>query len=473
MIKAYAKRLFWAVASSDNMLIRRPAWRLLRLFESIMKTAQGPSSADYSGLSDRDDDVLKRDRLNQLYEDTTSRSEALVPPPDLSEGKVIQIASSQLACMVILLPSLPKLDRTSSGLRIHHLLQAFSKRFEKIHLVYQGMSEDDPVYKRTFPGNVTCYHVPSLNSASATSIALLEPDILFVTDLFDLRYIDNCSRIVEMVKSNRAGCSLILDTMDCHWKKYVRKARLSGHQKDWDLAWRYLDLETQIYPRADLLTVVTTEDGEDVAFSIPESPPTAVLPNCYTLSGNPPRFPDTSGLCFVGPATVNHNLDAMRYLRDEILPFLLRLDQQIEISVIGSGWKQYLPEFAGLPFEFRGHVSDLDAALSKCRVFVCPLTYGAGLKGKLGSAASAGIPAVSTGVGAEGYPITTDQECYVSDDPEVFANHCNVLLNDPALWLLKRDQLRNMMEKNYGTNALERYVADVIRTGLTACAGLR
>ncbi len=457
MIKTYAKKLFWLFATSEIMLIRRPAWRLLRLHELSSKKDK-PLEAKKKVLTDTEEDGLRKEHLIHLYEATTHRRNA----SPMSESTGFHPQSRYGKCAVILVPSLPKHDRNSSGLRIHCVLKAISSYFDSIHLVHDGITEDDPVYKRTYPTNLHCHYIPFRNGRVKKFLATMKPEILVVTDLFDPQYIQKCTGIIKSTKSELPNCFVILDTMDCHWKKYVRKARTSADQEDWNAAWRYLELEKELYPEANMLTVVTAEDGEDITLSIPETPKTAVLPNCYTLSPRLPSFEQTSDLCFVGPATVNHNLDAMRYMRDEVLPHLRTLNENVRVFVIGSAWQSYSIEFADSPFVFRGHVADLDSELSKFRVFVCPLTYGAGLKGKLGSAASAGIPVVSTSIGCEGYPISSANECLISDDPEVFAQHCETLLKDKDQWESKRDQLRAMMERNYGPRSLNICVTRIL-----------
>lgn len=457
MIRSRAKRLFWFFATSDSMLIRRPAWRFLRLYESIAKKNK-PLDAKKKEFPDPEEDADRREHLIHLYETTTRQRNISAN----SELRSFNPQSSRGKCAVILVPSIPKHDRTSSGLRIHSVLNALCSYFDNIHLIHETVTEDDPVYKRTYPTNLCCHHIPFRNGKIENFLTSIQPEILFVTDLFDPQYIQKCAGIIETTTNDLPDCFVILDTMDCHWKKYVRKAQTSAEQEDWNTAWSYLELEKQLYPLADLLTVVTAEDGEDITFSIPESPKTAVLPNSYTLSDRLPSYEQTSDLCFVGPASVNHNLDAMRYMRDEILPHLLGSNNDIKVFVIGSSWQLYSKEFTGSSFVFRGHVADLDKELSKFRVFVCPLTYGAGLKGKLGSAASAGIPVVSTSIGCEGYPISSAHECLISDDPEVFAQHCKTLLKDKDQWETKRNQIRAMMKQNYGPQSLEMYVTKIL-----------
>lgn len=457
MIRKLARRLFWRIASSEVMLVRRPAWRLLRLFEKVTGQNKPPSSARTTPAYP-EIDPADRAKLADIYQRTQERRTCAVSSlPSASPPDQPGVPPCQRS-LVMLVPSVPKFDRNSSALRILCILRAMSHRFKQIHLIHQAMSENDPVYKKGFPDNVVCHHIPFGANGVEEFLDSEKPEVLFITELFDPAYIHECSELTSKVRTGLPGCHIVLDTMDCHWKKYVRKALLSGHSDDWAIAWRYLQLEQRLYPEADLLTVVTEEDGNDIALTIEGSAPHAVLPNCYVLCASIPRFEQTAGLCFVGPASVNHNLDAMRYLRDTIMPHISHQEPDARVHVIGAGWDTYLKEFHDTPFVFHGHAPDLDQALSRHRVFVCPLTYGAGLKGKLGSAASAGIPVVSTTIGCEGYPLTQDEECLISDDPEEFAGHCLALLRDPELWSSKRSQFRSLVERNYGMPALQKHL---------------
>ena len=56
----------------------------------------------------------------------------------------------------------------------------------------------------------------------------------------------------------------------------------------------------------------------------------------------------------------------------------------------------------GDTLEFTGFVEDVRKPLAHCGVFVCPVRNGSGVRVKLLEAFAAGIPVVSTRVGAEG-----------------------------------------------------------------------
>jgi len=64
-------------------------------------------------------------------------------------------------------------------------------------------------------------------------------------------------------------------------------------------------------------------------------------------------------------------------------------------------------------------------------LFVCPILAGSGVRVKLLEAFAAGIPVVSTHLGAEGLADKDGEICALADDPEGFAAHVVRLLRLP------------------------------------------
>jgi glycosyltransferase involved in cell wall biosynthesis len=79
-----------------------------------------------------------------------------------------------------------------------------------------------------------------------------------------------------------------------------------------------------------------------------------------------------------------------------------------------------------------GFVEDVREPLSRYAVFVCPILAGSGIRVKLLEAFAAGIPVVSTRVGAEGLADKDGEICALADDATVFASHVVRLLQDSA-----------------------------------------
>src|SRR5262245_63779359 len=81
-----------------------------------------------------------------------------------------------------------------------------------------------------------------------------------------------------------------------------------------------------------------------------------------------------------------------------------------------------------------GYVEDLGAVLDRLRLTVAPVRYGAGIKNKITTSLSHGVPCVATTVGAEGMGLVDGQEVLIADTPEVLAEAVVRVYTDGVLW---------------------------------------
>ena len=77
-----------------------------------------------------------------------------------------------------------------------------------------------------------------------------------------------------------------------------------------------------------------------------------------------------------------------------------------------------------------GYVEDVRDLLSRYAVFVCPILSGSGVRVKLLEAFAAGIPMVSTAVGAEGLARKDGEFCALADAPADFAERVLALFEN-------------------------------------------
>ena len=69
-----------------------------------------------------------------------------------------------------------------------------------------------------------------------------------------------------------------------------------------------------------------------------------------------------------------------------------------------------------------GFQKDIAPYFNACRLMVAPLRFGAGIKGKLGTSFSYGLPVVATSIAAEGMYLEHGREVLIADDPQEFAD---------------------------------------------------
>jgi glycosyltransferase involved in cell wall biosynthesis len=127
-------------------------------------------------------------------------------------------------------------------------------------------------------------------------------------------------------------------------------------------------------------------------------------------------FSERSGLAFVGFYGHQPNLDAARWLIDEIMPLARKSDPSVECLLVGPGMPWEVERLCGEGCVAAGAVEDLADLFARVRLTVAPLAFGAGIKGKVIDSLAAGVPCVCTPVAAEGLELPAPLRAYVADD---------------------------------------------------------
>jgi GT2 family glycosyltransferase len=146
----------------------------------------------------------------------------------------------------------------------------------------------------------------------------------------------------------------------------------------------------------------------------------------FTCQG---RISDT--VLFVGGFNHLPNVQGLAWFIDRVFPEVLANKPGVRLIVAGSGNTKRLGARAQHPsIEMKGFVPDIQELLKTAAVLICPVLSGSGVRVKLLEAFAAGIPVVSTRLGAEGLLGAGDPVCAVGDTPAEFAEGVLKLLND-------------------------------------------
>ena len=137
-------------------------------------------------------------------------------------------------------------------------------------------------------------------------------------------------------------------------------------------------------------------------------------------------------IVFVGSMDWLPNQDAAAYFVHDILP---RIRQVVPatFTIVGRNPPESLRRVAAaLPFvHVTGTVDDVRPYVARAQACVVPLRIGGGTRIKIFEAMAMQKAIVSTSIGAEGLPITHDQDILLADDPAAFADCVVKLLQTP------------------------------------------
>jgi O-antigen biosynthesis protein len=198
---------------------------------------------------------------------------------------------------------------------------------------------------------------------------------------------------------------------------------------------RALRYELRVLPRFDRVQVCSPENANYLLSFLPglrgrmDDNRAGIATSRYEFQANG-REPET--MLFLGSFRHPPNQEGLNWFTRNVLPSVLEHKPHARLVIVGSEPPPrhslpHLPE----NIELRGFVEDVREPLSRYAVFVCPILSGSGMRVKLLEAFAAGIPVVSTPLGAEGLAGKDGQICALAEDPASFAQKIVELFDDP------------------------------------------
>jgi sugar transferase (PEP-CTERM/EpsH1 system associated) len=162
------------------------------------------------------------------------------------------------------------------------------------------------------------------------------------------------------------------------------------------------------------------ENGVDVAY----------FSQVERLPGGPRR-----SLVYVGLMDYHANVDAATYFAREVWPRVRQHRPELQFVFVGARPTTEVVALAKQTgITVTGTVEDLRPYYREALAAVVPLRVGGGTRLKILEAMAAGIPVISTTLGAEGLQVTHGEELVLADTPAAMAEAVAGLYEGSAKW---------------------------------------
>jgi glycosyltransferase involved in cell wall biosynthesis len=208
------------------------------------------------------------------------------------------------------------------------------------------------------------------------------------------------------------------------------------------------NLERNWLPRFSQVLATSDRDAELVRAIAPKSRVT-VYPNALPSRPRPPAG-DEEVVVFSGNLEYHPNQTAVAFFRKEIWPALRERWPALIWRLVGKNPAAVSRFTRGDPrIQVTGPVEDAVSELARARVAVVPLLTGSGTRLKILEAWAAGLPVVSTTLGAEGLPVRDGETALLADGPEAFVAAVTRLLTCSELRQTLGDTGRLLLEKEF------------------------
>jgi glycosyltransferase involved in cell wall biosynthesis len=141
---------------------------------------------------------------------------------------------------------------------------------------------------------------------------------------------------------------------------------------------------------------------------------------------------ERNGLVFIGSMDWMPNIDGVRWFAQEALPIIRRRRKDLPVTIVGRTPSSSIQALATSdPYiKVTGTVPDVRPFLWGSSVSIVPLRIGGGTRLKIYESMAAGVPVVSTRVGAEGLDVVDRETIALADTPDEFARSVLDLVDD-------------------------------------------
>jgi len=331
----------------------------------------------------------------------------------------------------------PEPNTTAAGIRMIQLIHVFQENNYKITFVSTSL-----INEKSYPLehlSIETFDIQLNDSNFDFLIRKINPDIV----LFD-RFLTE-EQFGWRIEKNCPDAIRILDTEDLH---FLRKARQQAFKDDKMVDMKYLinDItkrEIASIFRCDLSLIISKFEYKLLldTFNIDAS----IL--CYipfiltninsTILDSYPGFKHRNHFVCMGNFKHEPNTNAVLVLKNNIWPLIRKQLPKTELHIYGAYTSERIKQLHNdnEGFLVKGWAENKKEVLKNARVFLAPLQFGAGLKGKLIDSMQYGTPNVTTIIGAEAMHDNLPWNGFISDKPEEFANKSIELYTNEKYWL--------------------------------------
>jgi len=267
-------------------------------------------------------------------------------------------------------------------------------------------------------------------------------------------------RLHALVRAVAPRAKFVFHTVDLHFLRGDREAALSGSEQMSRHAASMRVIELNLIDKADATIVVSSHEyallgrrGKNARLHhIPILRKTPAPAGRQRLLRPLSRIAGRLGLSSLLPSSLGKSLrlrndivflggfehapnaDGVRWFIAEVWPLLQARSLNLRLVIAGSALPPDIAALAGGDIAIPGHVTDLAGLFAAARMSIAPLRFGAGVKGKVVSSLSYGVPVVATSIGAEGARLGHGYNILIADDPAAMADEIERLATDDVLW---------------------------------------
>lgn len=353
----------------------------------------------------------------------------------------------------------PTPDHDSGSLRLHALLDILVREGCLVSFMAENLAWSGHYSEALQQSGIECLCAPWVTDIEQWLTEHgRELDMVIVSRHYVL------APLIRILRQNAPRARVVFDTVDLHFLREEREAKLTGAARIRRQAARTRRQELAMIRAADHTLVVSPAERQLLAELIPDAD-VHVVSNIHTVYGPGKPYAERQGLLFVGGFQHKPNVDAAIWLMGEIFPLVQARLPDAKLHIIGSRMPPHLRDMEKPGIQLHGFVPDLEPWLTGSRLSIAPLRYGAGVKGKVNQAMAHGIPVIATSCAAEGMYLENGRDILIADTAADMAAQIERAYTDPALWQRMSEAGLANVERHFSAAAARRAIRSLLDPG--------
>lgn len=314
--------------------------------------------------------------------------------------------------------------------------------------------------------------LPVLNYASKTAAAALSS--LLARESFDTVQLESVHLLSYLDTIRQAPCrpAVIADWHNIESELMARYASKTGNWARRLVAKRTAHLlqnaEQRLLSGADLHTVVSERERQLLLNRLPGAN-IQVIPNGVDTAAFAPaqdgasRASRRQGVLYVGSMDYHANVDAVTWFVREIWPKVEKQFPDLTFTIVGRNPGPGVRALASRSVRVTGSVEDVRPYYAGALAVVVPLRVGSGTRLKILEAMAAGVPVISTTLGAEGLGAVNNVHLLLADNADQMSASVARILQHPALAGNLSDAAKEFVAQRYDWSLIGQRLYDIHR----------
>jgi GT2 family glycosyltransferase/SAM-dependent methyltransferase len=439
--------LCFAVRAKGYRVIFEPHARVLH--------REGSSAGTVETEGHKRHQALNRPRFFEKWAEVLSSDH--LPPPEDAYGDWAGATARRRQRILVIDHRMPFWDKDAGAVRTLELLKSLMARGHHVTFMPDNGVASAPYAAALERLGIEVMSGPDLLTQLSLLIAPHLRATIVSRPSVAIRY-------MTLLRHHAPQATIIYDTVDLHWVRESRQAALLHDHHEVELLTQQAlwtrSLELALVRAADVTLVATAPERIRVEAEVPGSV-VRVLPTINAVRADAPGLDGRAGIIFVGGFEHTPNIDAVLRLVTGVMPRVWEVLPDVTLRVIGPDAPPLITELASERVEILGWVPDVEPLLDAARVTVAPLSFGAGMKGKITQALAAGLPVVTTPVGAEGFDVADDGALLIGIDDADLAERAIRVLTDDDLWHQMVSAGRDMVDRQCSPTVVLNLLAEL------------